>query len=108
MEEQDWSQIDFSEVKALDLFFDASQYCLPTFLHTMPKHQVLIMYKYNSKHAVLKGMSVLLSVTQLKSVFLEKLILPPLYEYCRSWENLEKLSVCLCEGLENMTPFDKV
>ena len=84
MEEQDWSQIDFSEVKALALFFDASKYCLPKFLHTIPKLQVLIMYNYNSNHASLKGLSVLLSVTQLKSLFLEKLILPPLYEYCRS------------------------
>jgi len=107
MEEQGWSQIDFSEVKALALFFDGSQYCLPTFLHTMPKLQVLIMYNYNSKRAELKGLSVFSSVTQLKSVFLEKLILPPLYEYCRSWKNLEKFSVCLCEGLGNMTLFDK-
>ena len=84
MEEQDWSQIDFSEVKALALFFDASQYCLPKFLHTIPKLQVLIMYNYNSKRAVLKGLSVLSSVTHLKSVFLKKLILPTLYKYCRS------------------------
>ena len=56
MAEQDWCQIDFPEVEALALFFVASQYCLPTFLDTMPKLKVLIMYNYRSKHAVLNGM----------------------------------------------------
>jgi len=107
MEEQDWCQIDFSEVEALALFFAASQYCLPTFLHTMPKLKVLIMHNYGSKRSVLNGLPGFSSVTQLKSVLFEKLIMPSLYEYCRSWENLEKLYVCLCEGLGNMTLFDK-
>jgi Leucine-rich repeat (LRR) protein len=107
MEEQDWRQIDFPEVEALALFFSASEYCLPTFLHTMPKLKVLIIYNYSSKRAILHGLPGFSSDTQLKSVLLQKLIVPPLYEYCRSWECLEKLSVCLCEGLGNMTLFDK-
>jgi Leucine-rich repeat (LRR) protein len=107
MEEQDWPQIDFPEVEALALFFSASEYCLPTFLHTMPKLKVLIIYNNSSKRAILHGLPGFSSVTQLRSVLLQKLIVPPLYEYCRSWECLEKLSVCLCEGLGNMTLFDK-
>jgi hypothetical protein len=96
MEEQDWCQIDFPEVEALALFFSASEYCLPTFLHTMPKLKVLIIYNYSSKHAILHGLSGFSSVTQLKSILLKKLIMPPFYEYCRSWECLEKLSsVCV-------------
>jgi hypothetical protein len=76
MEEQDWCQIDFPEVEALALFFSASEYCLPTFLHTMPKLKVLIIYNYSSKHAILHGLSGFSSVTQLKSILLKKLIMP--------------------------------
>jgi hypothetical protein len=96
MEEQDFCQIDFPEVEALALFFSPSEYCLPTFLHTMPKLKVLIIYNYSSKHAILHGLPGFSSVTQLKYVLLKKLIMPPFYEYCRSWECLEKLSsVCV-------------
>eukprot|EP00253_Pinus_taeda_P017312 PITA_17312 len=108
MEEQDWCQIYFPQVEALTLFFSATEYCLPTFLHTMPKLKVLIIYNYNTKRAILNGLAGFSSVTQLKSLLLQKLIVPPIYEYCRSWECLEKLSVCLCEGLGNMNLFDNV
>eukprot|EP00253_Pinus_taeda_P001389 PITA_01389 len=107
MQEQDWCPIDFPQVEALVLFFAASQYCLPKFLQTMPKLKVLIIYNYSSKRAVLQGLQCFGSHTQIKSVLFEKLIVFPLYEYCRSWENLEKLSVCLCEGFRNMTLLDR-
>jgi hypothetical protein len=104
MEEQDWCQIDFPEVEALTLFFAASQYCLPTFLQSMPKLKVIIIYNYGSKRAILSGLPSFPSPVQIRSVFLNKLIVPPpLYKNCRSWERLEKLYVCLCEGLGNIT-----
>lgn len=108
MEEQDWCQIDFPEVEALTLFFAASQYCLPTFLQSMPKLKVIIIYNYGSKRAILTGLPSFPSPVQIRSVFLNKLIVPPpIYKNCRSWERLEKLYVCLCEGLGNITLLDK-
>jgi len=107
MEEQNWCQINFPEVEALALFFAASQYCLPTFLHTMPKLKVVIIYNYSSKRARLHWLPSFPSFTQMKSVLVERLIVSPLSEYCRFSGSLEKLSVCLCEGLGNMTLLDK-
>ena len=88
------------------LFFSASQYFLPTFLHTMPNIKVLIMYNHIWKHAILNGIPDIYSVTQHKSVILEKLIMPHLYKQCKLWESFEKLSIRLCEGLGNMTLFE--
>lgn len=107
MEEQNWCQINFPEVEALALFFAASQYCLPTFLHTMPKLKVVIIYNYGSKRATLHRPPNFPTFTHLKSVLVERLIVSSPFEYCRFSGNLEKLSVCLCEGLGNMTLFDK-
>eukprot|EP00253_Pinus_taeda_P017016 PITA_17016 len=107
MEEQNWSQINFPKVEVLTLFFAASHYRLPTFLHTMPKLKVAIIYNYSSKRSTLHRLPSFPAFPQIKSVLLGRLIVSPLYEYCRSSESLEKLSVCLCEGLGNMTSLDK-
>ena len=106
MAEQNWCQIDFPEVEALALFFAASEYCLPPFLHTMPKLKVVFIYNYGSKRATIHRLPCFPSFTQIKSVALERLIVSRLYDYCKSWESLEKLYVCLCEGLGNMTLLD--
>eukprot|EP01018_Ginkgo_biloba_P004422 Gb_41061 [translate_table: standard] len=82
MDERQWSPIDFPHVEALVLLFAESECYLPNFLHAMPK-------------------------LKLKTILLERLIIPPFYEHCRSLENLEKLSLSLREGLGNMTTLDK-
>lgn len=108
MEERDWCQTDFPQVEVLTLFFSASHYCLPTFLQSMTKLKVFIIYNYSSKRAIISGLPCFPSPVQVRSVLLHKLIVPPsLYKNCRSWAKLEKLSVCLCEGLGNITLLDK-
>lgn len=107
MQDHDWPEIHFPEVEALALIFSAGQYCLPTFLQTMPKLKVLILYNYSSQRTTLSGLPSFPSPVQIRSVLLNKLRVPPLYDNCRSWERLEKLYVCLCEGLENITLLDK-
>eukprot|EP01018_Ginkgo_biloba_P004423 Gb_29643 [translate_table: standard] len=82
MDERQWSPIDFPHVEALVLLFAESEYYLPIFLHAMPKLKLI-------------------------TILLERLIIPPFYEHCRSLENLEKLSLSLCEGLGNMMTLDK-
>jgi hypothetical protein len=105
MANQDWCKIDFPEVEALALFFagSKSKYCLPTFLHTMPKLKVVLIYNYGSKRVILQGLPCPPSFTRIKSVLLERLIVSPLYEDYKSWESLKKLHVCLCEDLGNMS-----
>lgn len=104
MEKQQWGQIQFPEVEILALFFQASQYCLPTFLCTMPKLKVVIIYNYSSKRAILHGLPNFALFTQIKSLVLEKLNVSALYKYCRSSKSLEKFRVCLCEGLGSTPP----
>lgn len=106
MGEQDWCQIDFGGVEALGLFFDSSEYYLPTFLHTMRKLKVLIIYNYGSHRAILSGLPSFPSLVQIRSLLLNKLTVPPLYKSYRSLERLEKLYVCLCEGLGSITLVD--
>ncbi|KAH9297959.1 hypothetical protein KI387_029641 [Taxus chinensis] len=106
MDEKQWCEIDFSEAEALILCFAASEYGLPPFLQRMLKLKVLLLCNYNSKRTTLKGLASIHYLTQIKSVHLERLIVPPLYEYCTSWMTLEKLSICLCEGLGNMAGLD--
>lgn len=103
MQEKDWCQMDFPNVKALILNFSASEYFLPPFMPSMHKLKVLIIVNHSSKRATLEGVSVLSSLARLKVVRLERVIVPPLQEYCQSWPKLEKLSFILCEGFKDMT-----
>lgn len=108
MKEEDWGQIDLPKVEALTLFFNAKQYCLPTFLQSMSNLKVLIVYNYSSQRVTLSGLPSFPSSVQIRSVLLYKLIVPSsFYENCRSWERLEKLYICLCGDLGNITPVDK-
>eukprot|EP01018_Ginkgo_biloba_P004421 Gb_41060 [translate_table: standard] len=107
LDEKQWCQIDLPQAEALVLFFTADEYWLPTFLHTMPKLKVLIICNYSSKRATLRGIASFHSLTQLKSIIVERLMVPPIYEFGRSSENLEKLYLSLCEGLGNMNEFIK-
>ncbi|GLJ30695.1 hypothetical protein SUGI_0608150 [Cryptomeria japonica] len=102
MNKEDWCHMNFPRTEALVLNFSASEYCLPPFLQTMHKLKVLVIVNYNSKRATLEGLSVLSSLSQLKSLRLERMIVPPLHNYCQSWEKLEKLSLSLCDGSEIM------
>jgi Leucine-rich repeat (LRR) protein len=95
--------MNFPKAKALILNFSASEYFLPPFMGSMPKLKVLIIVNHSSKRATLKGISVFSSLTRLKVVRLERVIIPPFQEYCKSWQNLEKLSLVLCEGCATLT-----
>lgn len=103
MQKKDWFQMDFPNAKAFILNFSASEYFLPPFMQSMKKLKVLIIVNHSSKRATLEGVSVLSSLTRLKVVWLERVIVPPLQEYCQSWPKLEKLSFILCEGLRDMS-----
>ncbi|GLJ30694.1 hypothetical protein SUGI_0608130 [Cryptomeria japonica] len=102
MNEEDWCHMNFPRAKALVLNFSASEYFLPPFLQTMQQLKVLVIVNYNSERASLKGLSVLSSLSQLKSLRLERVIVPPLHDYCQTWQKLEKLLFSLCDCCEIM------
>jgi len=106
MEENQWYDMNFSEAEVLLLFFSASQYFLPSFLSSMTKLKVLIVFNYGSKRATVNGLPLLSSLTKVKTIRLEKLTVPPLQEQSKVLQNLEKLSLSLCEGLGDMSSFN--
>jgi hypothetical protein len=106
MEEDQWCEMNFRQAEALVLNFSTSIYFLPSFLSSMTKLKVLIVLNYGSKRATVNGLPAPSSVTQLRTIRLERLNVPPLQEHSRVFQNLEKLSLSLCEGLGNMSRFN--
>jgi len=106
MEDDQWCEMNFPQAEALVLLFSARKYFLPSFLRSMRKLKVLIIFNYGSKRATVNGLPALSSLTQLKTIHLERLNVPPLQEHSKVLRNLEKLSLSLCEGLGNMSRFN--
>ncbi|KAH9319575.1 hypothetical protein KI387_021344, partial [Taxus chinensis] len=105
MEEKQWYDMNFSETEAL-LLFTSSDYFLPPFLKSMKKLKFLMVCNHGPKRATMKGLDALSSLIQLKSVRLESLSAHPIQNHCKALENLEKLSLSLCEGFEHTSTFN--
>ena len=97
MEDDQWCEMNFGEAEALVLLFSATKYFLPSFLSYMKKLKVLIVFNYGYKKATVNGLLALSSLTQLKTIHLEKLNVPPLQEHSKVLQNLQKISLRLCE-----------
>ena len=54
----------------------------------------------------MNGLPTISSLTQLKTVHLERLIVHPHQEHNIVLQNLEKISLRLCEGIGNMSRFN--
>ncbi|XP_057815987.2 putative disease resistance protein At5g47280 [Cryptomeria japonica] len=98
MNENQWPEVEFPKARALVLIFAGKKSVIPLFVQTMTELEVLIIINQNSVSTKLHGMSIIGSLTRLKSLRLEKLTVPPLQNHCRSLKNLRKLSLCLCRG----------
>ncbi|GLJ19835.1 hypothetical protein SUGI_0359480 [Cryptomeria japonica] len=107
IEENHWPDIDFPETEALLLAFTSREYILPPFLKSMKKLKVLMVFNCCTKKATMKGLDVLSSLPQLKSVRLERLISPlGGKQSIEELQSLEKISLSLCEGFRNIATFD--
>ncbi|XP_057849397.2 putative disease resistance protein At5g47280 [Cryptomeria japonica] len=106
IKETQWSEMDFPVAEALILYFTESEYCIPTFLKTMKRLKVLIIHNDNSKRAKLSGLAGFQALSQLKTLYLERLIVPPLNEDCKGLKSLQKISLTLCELLGKDTIFN--
>ncbi|XP_057873880.2 probable disease resistance protein At4g33300 [Cryptomeria japonica] len=106
MEENDWYDMNFPETEALLLLFTSTEYFLPPFLKSMKKLKFLMISNCGTNKATVKGLDILSSLTQLKSVRLERLISPlGGKQGIEALQYLEKLSLSLCEGFENIPAF---
>ncbi|GLJ19803.1 hypothetical protein SUGI_0358840 [Cryptomeria japonica] len=109
MEENHWYDMTFPETEVLLLFFTSTEYVLPPFLKSMKKLKFLMISNCGTKKATVKGLDVLSSLNQLKSVRFERLFSPlGVKENIEALQNIEKLSMSLCEGFGNISTLTKL
>ncbi|XP_071686753.1 probable disease resistance protein At4g33300 [Rutidosis leptorrhynchoides] len=97
MREMDWFKMEFPKAEVLILNFDSTDYFLPPFIENMPKLRALVLINY-SKTAQLHNISVLGTLTNLRSLWFEKVTIPHLPKKSISpLTNVQKLSLHLCK-----------
>lgn len=89
--------MDCPKTEVVVLNFSSSAYFLPPFLEKMPRLRALILINYNTSNAILQNTSVFSSLTNLRSLWLEKISLPLLPDTTIPLKNLQKVSLVLCD-----------
>nr|XP_016447307.1 PREDICTED: probable disease resistance protein At4g33300 [Nicotiana tabacum] len=97
MREMDWFRMDCPKAEVLILNFSSSEYFLPPFLENMPKLRALIVINYSASNAVLHNMSVFGNLTNLRSLWFEKISITHLSDSTSPLNNLRKISLILCD-----------
>lgn len=92
----DWLDMQFPKAEVLILNFASNQYLLPPFIRNMPKLKALILINYSASNATLRGFSVLSNLGNLRSIWLEKVLVPQLSSAFPS-KKLRKMSLILCK-----------
>uniref|UniRef100_A0A0E0BUM1 Uncharacterized protein n=1 Tax=Oryza glumipatula TaxID=40148 RepID=A0A0E0BUM1_9ORYZ len=97
MKESDWFQMSFPKAEVLILNFASSVYYLPPFIATMQNLKALVLINYGTISATLDNLSAFTTLSDLRSLWLEKITLPPLPKTTIPLKNLRKISLVLCE-----------
>ncbi|KAM3254462.1 hypothetical protein ACQJBY_048146 [Aegilops geniculata] len=97
MKESDWFQMSFPKAEVLILNFASSVYYLPSFIATMQNLKALVLINYGTTSAALDNLSAFTTLSDLRSLWLEKITLPPLPKSTIPLKNLRKISLVLCE-----------
>ncbi|XP_042493342.1 putative disease resistance protein At5g47280 [Macadamia integrifolia] len=97
MRKSDWFQMDFPKAEVLILNFSSNEYFLPPFIDRMPNLRALILINYGTMNTVLNNLSVFVSMENLRSLWLEKITVPPLLKTNFPLRNVRKVSVILCK-----------
>ncbi|CAL4905549.1 unnamed protein product [Urochloa decumbens] len=97
MKESDWFQMSFPKAEVLILNFASSVYYLPPFIATMQNLKALVLINYGTTSATLDNLSAFITLSGLRSLWLEKITLPPLPKTTIPLKNLRKISLVLCE-----------
>lgn len=97
MKESDWFQMSFPKAEVLILNFASSLYYLPPFIATMQNLKALVLINYGTSSAALDNLSAFTTLNGLRSLWLEKIRLPPLPKTTIPLKNLHKISLVLCE-----------
>ena len=97
MREMDWFSMEFPKAEVLILNFSSSEYFLPPFIDNMPKLKALVLINYSTSNAVLRDLSVFTNLSNLRSLWFEKISVPQLPETTLPLKNLRKISLVLCK-----------
>ncbi|CAN6356766.1 unnamed protein product [Urochloa humidicola] len=97
MKESDWFQMSFPKAEVLILNFASDVYYLPPFIATMQNLKALVLINYGTTSATLDNLSAFTTLSGLRSLWLEKITLPPLPKTTIPLKNLRKISLVLCE-----------
>lgn len=97
MKGSDWFQMHFPNAEVLILNFSSSMYFLPPFIATMPKLKALVLINYGTSSTVLRNLAAFTSLNDLRSLWFEKITIPPLSRTTVPLLNLRKISLVLCE-----------
>ncbi|XP_062202248.1 putative disease resistance protein At5g47280 isoform X2 [Phragmites australis] len=97
MKESDWFQMSFPKAEVLILNFASNVYYLPPFLATMHNLKALVLINYGTTSSTLDNLSAFTTLNGLRSLWLEKIMLPPLPKTTIPLKNLHKISLVLCE-----------
>ncbi|KAL2318628.1 hypothetical protein Fmac_032504 [Flemingia macrophylla] len=95
MTEMDWFDLDFPKAEVLIINFTSSDYFLPPFMNRMPNLRALIVINYSTSYGRLHNVSVFRNMSNLRSLWLEKVSIPQLSGSVL--KNLGKLFIVLCK-----------
>ncbi|XP_008792596.2 putative disease resistance protein At5g47280 [Phoenix dactylifera] len=107
MRETDWFQMYFPKAEVLILNFSSGMYFLPPFMDTMPKLKSLVLINYSNSSTVLQNLSSFTALNNLRSLWVEKIVVPPLPRTTVPLKNLRKVFLVQCE-LNNSLKGSKV
>ncbi|GAA0157208.1 hypothetical protein LIER_14526 [Lithospermum erythrorhizon] len=92
----DWFSMDCPKAEVLILNFSSSQYFMPPFISNMPNLRALIIINHSTSDAVLHNLSVFSNLTNLRSLWFEKVSFPQLPDTTAPLRRLRKISLILC------------
>ncbi|KAI9200077.1 hypothetical protein LWI28_002374 [Acer negundo] len=96
MLEMDWFRMEFPKAEVLILNFSSKEFFLPPFIENMPKLSALIVINYGTSNATLQNFSVCSNLTNLRSLWLERVSISRLPELTVPLKKLRKISLVLC------------
>ncbi|XP_034675883.1 probable disease resistance protein At4g33300 [Vitis riparia] len=97
MGETDWFQMDLPKAEVLILNFSSSEYFLPPFINRMPKLRALILINYSTSTAILNNVEVFSKLTNLRSLWFEKISIPEFPKATIPMKSLKKIFLVLCK-----------
>ncbi|KAL9234490.1 hypothetical protein vseg_009360 [Gypsophila vaccaria] len=97
MANSDWLSMSFPKAEVLILNFCATEYFLPPFIANMPRLRALILINHTTSHAVLHNLPMFANMTDLRSLWFERISVPQLPKNIIPMEKLHKISFVLCK-----------